>query len=180
MKKKTIMDAKALERALTRIAHEIIEKNRGIDDVVILGIPTRGVYIARRLKDILNEIEGIFLPVGAVDATLYRDDIGMKHDQPILKKTDIPVSIDNKKVIIADDVLFTGRTIRAAMNVIMDFGRPSSIQLAALIDRGHRELPIRPDYVGKNVPTSIQEKVKVRLKEADGVDEVVVEVDNGA
>ena len=180
MKKKTIMDAKALERALTRIAHEIIEKNRGIDDIVILGIPTRGVYIARRLKDILNEIEGIFLPVGAVDATLYRDDIGMKHDQPILKETDIPVSIDNKKVIIADDVLFTGRTIRAAMNVIMDFGRPSSIQLAALIDRGHREIPIRPDYIGKNVPTSIQEKVKVRLKETDGVDEVVVEADNEA
>lgn len=180
MKKKTIMDAKALERALTRIAHEIIEKNRGIDDIVILGIPTRGVYIARRLKDILNAIEGILLPVGAVDATLYRDDIGMKHDQPILKETDIPVSIDNKKVIIADDVLFTGRTIRAAMNVIMDFGRPSSIQLAALIDRGHRELPIRPDYIGKNVPTSIQEKVKVRLKETDGVDEVVVEADNEA
>ena len=180
MKKKTIMDAKALERALTRIAHEIIEKNRGIDDIVILGIPTRGVYIARRLKDILNAIEGILLPVGAVDATLYRDDIGMKHDQPILKETDIPVSIDNKKVIIADDVLFTGRTIRAAMNVIMDFGRPSSIQLAALIDRGHREIPIRPDYIGKNVPTSIQEKVKVRLKETDGVDEVVVEADNEA
>ena len=180
MKKKTIMDAKALERALTRIAHEIIEKNRGIDDIVILGIPTRGVYIARRLKDILNAIEGILLPVGAVDATLYRDDIGMKHDQPILKETDIPVSIDNKKVIIADDVLFTGRTIRAAMNVIMDFGRPSSIHLAALIDRGHREIPIRPDYIGKNVPTSIQEKVKVRLKETDGVDEVVVEADNEA
>ncbi|MBI3399219.1 MAG: bifunctional pyr operon transcriptional regulator/uracil phosphoribosyltransferase PyrR [Deltaproteobacteria bacterium] len=174
---KNIIDAKAIERALTRIAHEIIEKNKGLEDIVILGIPTRGVHIAKRLRDILEATEGVHLPVGSVDATLYRDDIGMKQDQPMLKETDIPVSIDNKKIIIIDDVLFTGRTIRAAMNVIMDFGRPANIQLAVLIDRGHRELPIRPDYVGKNVPTSMQEKVKVRLKEIDGADEVVVEAE---
>ncbi|MBI3752741.1 MAG: bifunctional pyr operon transcriptional regulator/uracil phosphoribosyltransferase PyrR [Deltaproteobacteria bacterium] len=175
MKKKHIMDAKGIERALTRIAHEIIEKNKGVEDIVILGIPTRGVHIARRLSHIFKTIEGAALPVGSVDATLYRDDIGMKEVQPALKRTDIPVPIDNKKVIIVDDVLFTGRTIRAAMNVIIDFGRPANIQLAVLIDRGHRELPIRADYVGKNAPTSMQEKVKVHLKETDGVDEVVVE-----
>ena len=177
MHRKHIMDEKDMERALTRIAHEIIEKNKGVENIVILGIPTRGVYIARRLREILNKIEAVNLPVGAVDATLYRDDIGMKHDQPVLKETDIPVPLDNKKVIIVDDVLFTGRTIRAAMNVIMDFGRPGNIQFAVLIDRGHRELPIRPDYVGKNAPTSIQEKVKVRLKETDGEDDVTVEIE---
>jgi len=175
MGKKSIMDAKGIERALIRIAHEIIERNKGIEDIVLLGIPTRGVHLARRLKDILRATEGIEPPAGAVDATLYRDDIGMKPDQPLLKETDIPVPVDNKKVIIVDDVLFTGRTIRAAMNVIMDFGRPGSVQLAALVDRGHRELPIRADYVGKNVPTSLQEKVKVHLKETDGTDEVIVE-----
>lgn len=177
MNTKNIMDAKGIERALTRIAHEIIEKNKGAEGMVILGIPTRGAYIAKRLKDILKSIEGVDLPVGAVDATLYRDDIGMKQEQPILKETDIPVSIDNRKIIIVDDVLFTGRTIRAAMNVIMDFGRPSSIQLAVLIDRGHKELPIRPDYIGKNVPTSMQEEVRVHLQEIDGIDEVVVEAE---
>lgn len=177
---KNILDEKGMARALTRIAHEIVEKNKGLDGIVLLGIPTRGVHIAKRLRDIFKSIEGIALPVGSVDATLYRDDIGMKQDQPSLKEMDIPVSIDNKKVVIVDDVLFTGRTIRAAMNVIMDFGRPGSIQLAVLIDRGHRELPIRPDYVGKNVPTSTQEKVKVHLKETDGIDEVVVGADNEA
>lgn len=177
---KNILDEKGVTRALTRIAHEIIEKNKGLEDVVFLGIPTRGVHIAKRLRDIFKAIEGVALPVGSVDATLYRDDIGMKQDQPALKEMDIPVSIDNKKIIIVDDVLFTGRTIRAAMNVIMDFGRPGSIQLAVLVDRGHRELPIRPDYVGKNVPTSTQEKVKVHLKEADGIDEVIVEAHNEA
>ncbi len=175
MGKRGIIDAKGIERALTRIAHEIIEKNKGVEDMIILGIPTRGVHIARRLKDILKNIENVELTVGSIDATLYRDDIGMKEEQPTLKETDIPVSIDGKKVIIVDDVLFTGRTIRAAMNEIMDFGRPANIQLAVLIDRGHRELPIRADYVGKNVPTSMQEDVKVRLREIDGVDEVVVE-----
>lgn len=173
MRKRDIMDAKGMERALIRIAHEIIEKNRGVEDMIMLGIPTRGVYIARRLRDILKKIEDVNLPVGSIDATLYRDDIGLKQDQPRLKETDIPGSLDNKKVVIVDDVLFTGRTIRAVMNEIMDFGRPGSIQLAVLIDRGHRELPIRPDYVGKNVPTSRQEKIAVRLKEIDGTDEVI-------
>ena len=163
MSKRNVMDAKDVERALVRIAHEIIEKNKGIEDIVILGIPTRGVYLAKRIKDILKNTEGIEPPVGSVDATLYRDDIGMKEEQPILKETDIPVPIDNRKVIIVDDVLFTGRTIRAAMNVIMDFGRPGAIQLAVLIDRGHRELPIRPDYVGKNVPTSLKQEIKVLM-----------------
>ncbi|MBI5894269.1 MAG: bifunctional pyr operon transcriptional regulator/uracil phosphoribosyltransferase PyrR [Deltaproteobacteria bacterium] len=175
MTKKNVLDEKGVERALIRIAHEIIEKNKGIEDIVMLGIPTRGVYLAKRIKEILKNAEGIELPIGSVDATLYRDDIGMKEKQPVLKETDIPVSIDNKKIIIVDDVLFTGRTIRAAMNVIMDFGRPANIQLAVMIDRGHRELPIRPDYIGKNVPTSMQEAVKVHLKEIDGVDEVIVE-----
>jgi len=173
MRKRDIMDAKGMERALIRIAHEIIEKNRGVENMIMLGIPTRGVYIARRLRDILKKIEDVNIPVGSIDATLYRDDIGLKQDQPRLKETDIPGSLDNKKVVIVDDVLFTGRTIRAVMNEIMDFGRPGSIQLAVLIDRGHRELPIRPDYVGKNVPTSMQEKVAVRLKEIDGTDEVI-------
>ena len=173
MRKRDIMDAKGMERAVIRIAHEIIEKNRGIEGLIMLGIPTRGGYIARRLRDILKKIENVNLPVGSIDATLYRDDIGLKQDQPTLKETDIPGSLDNKKVVIVDDVLFTGRTIRAVMNEIMDFGRPASIQLAVLIDRGHRELPIRPDYVGKNVPTSMQEKVAVRLKEIDGMDEVI-------
>ncbi len=175
MTKKSVLDEKGVERALIRIAHEIIEKNKGIEDIVMLGIPTRGVYLAKRIKEILKNAEGIELPIGSVDATLYRDDIGMKEEQPVLKETDIPVSIDNKNIIIVDDVLFTGRTIRAAMNVIMDFGRPANIQLAVMIDRGHRELPIRPDYIGKNVPTSMHEKVKVHLKEIDGIDEVIVE-----
>ncbi len=175
MTKKNVLDEKGVERALIRIAHEIIEKNKGIEDIVLLGIPTRGVYLAKRIKEILKDAEGIELPIGSVDATLYRDDIGMKEEQPALKETNIPMSIDNKTVIIVDDVLFTGRTIRAAMNVIMDFGRPASIQLAVMIDRGHRELPIRPDYVGKNVPTSMHEAVKVHLKDIDGIDEVVVE-----
>lgn len=175
MTKKNVLDEKGVERALIRIAHEIIEKNKGIEDVVILGIPTRGVHIAKRIKEILKMAEGVELPIGSVDATLYRDDIGMKEEQPALKETNIPVSIDNKKIIIVDDVLFTGRTIRAAMNVIMDFGRPANIQLAVMIDRGHRELPIRPDYIGKNVPTSMHEAVKVHLKDIDGIDEVIVE-----
>lgn len=175
MKIKNIMDVKGIQRSLQRIAHEIIEKNKGVEDIVILGIPTHGVYLAKRLSNILKTIEGIEPPLGTVDVTLYRDDIGLKEDQPILKKTEIPVSIENKNVIIVDDVLFTGRTIRAAMDAIMDFGRPSNIQLAVLIDRGHRELPIRPDYIGKNVATSLQEKVKVHLAEIDTLDEVVVE-----
>ena len=175
MKTNVVMDEKAIERALSRIAHEVIERNRGGERLVILGIPTRGYELARRLKKIIDEIEGTDIPVGAVDATLYRDDLAIKKTQPTLKKMDIPISIDDRRIILVDDVLFTGRTIRAGMNALMDFGRPLSIQLAVLVDRGHRELPIKADYVGKNLPTSVKEGVKVRMKEIDGVNEVVLE-----
>ncbi|OGP20268.1 MAG: bifunctional pyr operon transcriptional regulator/uracil phosphoribosyltransferase [Deltaproteobacteria bacterium GWA2_55_10] len=173
--KKVVLDDKAIDRALARIAHEIIERNKGTEKLVILGIPTRGYHLALRLQNKIEEIEGVHLPTGAVDATLYRDDLGIKKDQPSLKKMDIPISIDGKKIIMVDDVLFTGRTIRAAMNALMDFGRPLAIQLAVLVDRGHRELPIKADYVGKNIPTSMKEGVKVHLFETDGINEVVVE-----
>lgn len=175
MKNRVVMDEKGIERAIARIAHEIIERNRGTEGIVLLGIPTRGRHLAMRLKAKLDEIEGTDVAAGAVDATLYRDDIGIKKDQPMLKKMDIPISIDNKTVIMVDDVLFTGRTTRAAMNALMDFGRPHSIQLAVLVDRGHRELPIKADYVGKNIPTTVKEGVRVRLKELDGASEVTVE-----
>lgn len=175
MKNKTVMDDKAIERALTRVAHEILERNKGTERLVILGIPTRGYHIALRLQKNIEEIEGVKVPTGAVDATLYRDDLGTKKDQPPLKKMDIPISIDGKVIIMVDDVLFTGRTVRAAMNALMDFGRPIAIQLAVLVDRGHKELPIKADYVGKNIPTSRKEGVKVHLKEVDGLNEVVVE-----
>ena len=174
MSEKVILDGKGIERALARIAHEILERNRGTRDLVILGIPTRGYHLALRLKKKIKEIEGVDVPAGAVDATLYRDDLSIKKDQPRLKKMEIPISIDGKTVVMVDDVLFTGRTIRAAMNALMDFGRPTSIQLAVLVDRGHRELPIKADYVGKNIPTSLQEDVKVRLDELDGISEVSV------
>ncbi|MBI1911563.1 MAG: bifunctional pyr operon transcriptional regulator/uracil phosphoribosyltransferase PyrR [Deltaproteobacteria bacterium] len=175
MKNKVVMDEKGIDRALARIAHEILERNKGTEKLVILGIPTRGYQLAIKLQEKIEQFEGVKLPVGAVDATLYRDDLGIKKDQPSLKKMEIPISIDGKKIIMVDDVLFTGRTIRAAMNALMDFGRPLSIQLAVLVDRGHRELPIKADYVGKNIPTSIKEGVKVHLKEIDGASEVIVE-----
>lgn len=173
--KRTVLDDKAIERALARIAHEIIERNKGTEGLVILGIPTRGYHLALRLQRKIEEIEGVMLPAGAVDATLYRDDLGIKKDQPALKKMEIPIPIDGKKVVMVDDVLFTGRTIRAAIDALMDFGRPLAIQLAVLVDRGHRELPIKADYVGKNLPTSQKEGVKVHLAETDGVNEVVIE-----
>ncbi|WKZ31642.1 MAG: bifunctional pyr operon transcriptional regulator/uracil phosphoribosyltransferase PyrR [Thermodesulfobacteriota bacterium] len=173
--KRTVLDDKAIERALARIAHEIIERNKGTEGLVILGIPTRGYHLALRLQRKIEEIEGVMLPAGAVDATLYRDDLGIKKDQPALKKMEIPIPIDGKKVVMVDDVLFTGRTIRAAIDALMDFGRPLAIQLAVLVDRGHRELPIKADYVGKNLPTSQKEGVKVHLTETDGVNEVVIE-----
>ena len=174
MKSRLVMDEKGIERATARIAHEILERNRGTEGLVILGIPTRGYGIALRLQSIIEVIEGVRLPAGAVDATLYRDDLGIKKEQPSLKKMEIPIAIDGKTIVLVDDVLFTGRTIRAAMNALMDFGRPRSIQLAVLVDRGHRELPIKPDYVGKNIPTSLKEGVKVRLQEIDGSSEVSV------
>ena len=163
-----------INRALTRIAHEILEKNKGCENLAIVGIRTRGVYIARRLINKLNEIETINIPLGILDITLYRDDLGSGMQNPKLKNTDIPFPIDDMKLVLCDDVLFTGRTIRAAIDELMDFGRPASVQLATLIDRGHRELPIRPDYVGKNLPTSRDMTVKVSLVEEDNEDQVII------
>ncbi|GMR04377.1 MAG: bifunctional pyr operon transcriptional regulator/uracil phosphoribosyltransferase PyrR [Thermodesulfobacteriota bacterium] len=174
MKTRQVLDERSIDRALSRIAHEILERNRNVEDLVVLGIPTRGYQLARRLQSKILEIEGVEVPAGSVDATLYRDDLAIKKDQPPLKKTEIPIDIDDKVVIMVDDVLFTGRTIRAAMNALMDFGRPIEIQLAVLVDRGHRELPIKADYVGKNIPTSRNEGVKVLLEELDGKNEVII------
>ncbi|UCZ51804.1 bifunctional pyr operon transcriptional regulator/uracil phosphoribosyltransferase PyrR [Bacillus shivajii] len=173
---KSILDEQAVRRALTRIAHEIIERNKGIDDLILVGIKTRGIYIARRLAEKIAQIEGENVAVGDIDITLYRDDLTTKtqDDEPELKGTDITADINNKKVVLVDDVLYTGRTVRAALDAIMDIGRPSQIQLAVLIDRGHRELPIRPDFIGKNVPTSKSEVVEAKLSDVDQIDEVVI------
>jgi pyrimidine operon attenuation protein/uracil phosphoribosyltransferase len=169
-----ILDSTGVKRALTRIAHEILERNKGAGDLVLLGVPSGGKDIAERLQKKIETIEGVKVPVGSLDATLYRDDINIVKEQPILKETKIPVNIDNKKVILVDDVLFTGRTVRAAMDVLMDFGRPEVIQLAVLVDRGHRELPIKADYVGKNIPTSRDQEIKVLLEDKDGKDEIII------
>jgi len=172
---RTVMDAQEINRALTRVAHEVIEKNHGITNVALVGIRTGGVYLAKRLAKKLQEIEGTAVPVGELDITLYRDDLNARKEHPVLRKTDIPFDITRRKVILVDDVLFTGRTIRAAMDALMDLGRPRVIRLAVLVDRGHRELPIRPDYVGKNLPTSRKESVAVMLREHDGQDRVVIQ-----
>ena len=172
--KAQILDGPGISRALTRVAHEILERNRGTDGVVLVGLRSRGIELARRLSKKIKEIEGVEVPVGALDVTLYRDDLGKVGVQPVVRKTEIPFTVDQKKVVLVDDVLYTGRTIRAAMDSLMDLGRPRLIQLAVLVDRGHRELPIRADYVGKNVPTSQQEQVQVLLEEEDGVDRVVI------
>jgi pyrimidine operon attenuation protein / uracil phosphoribosyltransferase len=172
-----VMDADRMSRALTRIAHEILERNRGLDELALVGIRTRGVPIARRLARALKEINGDDVPTGALDITLYRDDL-MRHPvgpQPLVRRTEIPFSIDDRKIMLVDDVLYTGRTIRAALDALIDFGRPRVIQLIALVDRGHRELPIKADYVGKNLPTSLKQSVQVRLQEIDGIDEIVIE-----
>jgi pyrimidine operon attenuation protein / uracil phosphoribosyltransferase len=177
MNKKTdILDEQAINRALTRIAHEILEKNKGGEDLVIVGIKTRGVPLAKRLQEKIKKIEGITIPIGELDITLYRDDLQMavENDEPEILATDIPVDISNKIVILIDDVLYTGRTVRAAMDAVMDVGRPSLIQLAVLVDRGHRELPIRADYVGKNIPTSDKEIIVVQLAEVDQTDLVSI------
>ncbi len=171
------MDSSDIDRAVARIAHEILERNKGSEGIVILGIPTGGYYLAKRLEAKISEIEGVSVPTGAVDATLYRDDIGLKDEPPEMKETDIPIPIDGKKLVMVDDVLFTGRTVRAAMNALMDFGRPSVIQLAVLVDRGHRELPIKADYVGKNIPTSLSDGVKLHLEGVDEQAEVVLSPD---
>jgi pyrimidine operon attenuation protein/uracil phosphoribosyltransferase len=170
------MDSDRISRALTRIAHEIVERNRGIEDVSLVGVRSRGVPLARRLSRLLKEITGHEVTTGALDITLYRDDL-MRNQvgpQPLVRRTEIPFSIDDRTIILVDDVLYTGRTTRAALDALVDFGRPQAIQLVVLVDRGHRELPIKADYVGKNIPTSRRESVQVRLEELDGADEVVI------
>lgn len=172
--KAQIMDEKAMNRALTRIAHEIIEKNKGISNVVLVGIQRRGVPLAQRLAERIREYENMDVPVGILDITLYRDDLSTLAEQPVLNSTDIPFDINGKVVVMVDDVLYTGRTARAAMDALIDMGRPTAIQFAVLIDRGHRELPIRADYVGKNVPTSKNEVVNVQVIEFDDYNRVVI------
>jgi pyrimidine operon attenuation protein/uracil phosphoribosyltransferase len=176
-KSAVVMDADRIARTLTRIAHEIVERSKGVEDLALVGIRTRGVHIARRLARTLRELTAHDIPTGALDITLYRDDL-MRHavgPQPVIRRTEIPFSIDDKKILLVDDVLYTGRTTRAALDALIDFGRPKSIQLIVLVDRGHRELPIKADYVGKNLPTNPGESVQVRLHEADGNDEVVLQ-----
>ncbi len=172
--KTLLMDKDGVHRALTRISHEIVEKNKGIDHIVLVGIRTRGVPIAERLAKVIEQIEGKPVPQGILDITLYRDDLSTLSYQPIVRPTELPVDITGKTIILVDDVLYTGRTIRAALDALIDMGRPKTIQLAVLIDRGHRELPIRADYVGKNVPTSSKEIVSVQLQEIDGEEQVVL------
>lgn len=176
LEEKEILDEKAIGRALTRLAHEVIERNEGVDLVVLVGIKTRGIYLAKRLADRIKSIENKDVAVGELDITLYRDDLKQKTEDPELIGSILPMSIESKTVILVDDVLYTGRTIRAAMDALMDVGRPQRIQLAVLIDRGHRELPIRPDYIGKNVPTSKEEQIAVQLTEIDGTDTVTIRV----
>ncbi|RYG74099.1 bifunctional pyr operon transcriptional regulator/uracil phosphoribosyltransferase PyrR [Lentibacillus lipolyticus] len=177
MQKKTVLlDQAAIGRAITRIAHEIVEKNKGGEDLVLVGIKTRGIPLTKRLQEKIRQIEGITVPIGELDITLYRDDLETvtANDDPELKGTKIDADLKRKKVILVDDVLYTGRTVRAAMDAIMDIGRPSQIQLGVLVDRGHRELPIRADYVGKNIPTSDKEIIVVQLNETDEQDEVSI------
>ena len=172
-----VIDADRMSRTLTRIAHEILERNRELGELVLVGIRTRGVPIARRIAHAIHQINGHEVPTGALDITLYRDDL-MRHavgPQPVIRRTEIPFSIDNKKILLVDDVLYTGRTTRAALDALIDFGLPKGIQLIVLVDRGHRELPIKADYVGKNLPTNPEESVQVRLQETDGNDEVVLQ-----
>jgi pyrimidine operon attenuation protein/uracil phosphoribosyltransferase len=171
---KELLDSKEVKRALTRIAHEIIEKNKGIDNICLVGIQQGGVLLARRIASIVESIEDRSVDVGTLDISFYRDDIYQTLKQPVVKETDIPCSINDKTVVLVDDVLFTGRSIRAAMDALIDFGRPAQIQLAVLIDRGHRQLPIRPDYVGKNIPTSFNERIEVELEEKNKKDRVTL------
>ena len=177
MPKKEVVDAVTMKRALTRISYEIIERNKGIQDIVLVGIKTRGIYIAQRLAERLKQLEDIDVPVGELDITLYRDDV-KDMEEPELHSSDVPVSIEGKEVILVDDVLYTGRTIRAAMDAVMDLGRPRKFSLAVLVDRGHRELPIRADYVGKNIPTSKTEEIIVEMEERDGADRIMISKGN--
>ena len=171
-----VMDADRMGRTLTRIAHEILERNRGVEELAIVGIRTRGVPIARRIAESIRQISGNEVPTGVLDITLYRDDLMRTAigAQPLIRRTEIPFSIDDKRILLVDDVLYTGRTIRAALDALIEFGRPKAIQLVVLVDRGHRELPIKADYVGKNLPTSLSQSVQVHLSEIDGRDEVEV------
>jgi len=172
-----VMDADRVSRSLARIAHEIVERNRGIEELAFVGIRTRGVPLARRIAQAIQAINDHEIPTGALDITLYRDDL-MRHavgPQPVVRRTEIPFSIDDKRILLVDDVLYTGRTIRAALDALIDFGRPKSIQLVVLVDRGHRELPIKADYVGKNLPTSLSQSVQVHLTEIDGRDQVEIQ-----
>ncbi len=172
-----VMDAERMGRSLARIAHEILERNRGVEELALVGIRTRGVPLAKRIAHFIFEINRHEVPTGALDITLYRDDL-MRHavgPQPVIRKTEIPFSIDDKRILLVDDVLYTGRTIRAALDALIDFGRPRAIQLVVLVDRGHRELPIKADYVGKNLPTSLSQSVQVHLEEIDGRDEVEIQ-----
>lgn len=174
MQAKEVVDQVTMKRALTRITYEIIERNQSIEEIVLVGIKTRGIYIAARIAERLKQLENIEVPVGELDITLYRDDKKEIAQEPELHSSDIPVSLEGKEVILIDDVLYTGRTIRAAMDAVMDFGRPRKISLAVLVDRGHRELPIRADYVGKNIPTAKKEEILVEMQELDGQDRIMI------
>jgi pyrimidine operon attenuation protein/uracil phosphoribosyltransferase len=177
--KAQVLDEPGIDRALRRIAHEILERAGGTDGLALVGIRTRGVSLARRIAERLQAIEGVQVPVGALDITLYRDDLSLKAEAPVLRGTEISFAVSGRTIVLVDDVLYTGRTIRAALDAIIDLGRPRMIQLAVLIDRGHRELPIRPDYVGKNLPTARREIVQVLLREHDGQDRVVIQEPEG-
>lgn len=169
-----LLDEAKISRALTRIAHEILEHNSGAETIALIGILTRGAFLAKRIAGIIEKLEGVKVPVGLMDISLYRDDVGTKLDQPVVQRTDILFEVESRNIILVDDVLFTGRTIRAALDQIIDFGRPKTIQLAVLIDRGHRELPIKADYVGANIPTSKSDQVVLEVKEKEGIDRVRV------
>lgn len=179
--KAKIMDENAMNRSIKRLAHEIIEHNKGVENVVLVGILSRGVPLAWRIVDMIEEIEGVRVPVGSLDITLYRDDLSEVNAGPVVRDNSIPFSVSGKHIVLVDDVIYTGRTVRAALDALIDLGRPLTIQLAVLVDRGHRELPIRPDYVGKNVPTARREIINVKLAEEDGINEVVIQtLDSGA
>ena len=174
MSNKIVMAPEDVRRTLTRITHEIIERNKNLKHLMLVGMHTRGVPLARRMAANIEDFEGTKVPVGALDISFYRDDLASLDTQPIVHLTDIPASVDDRAIVLVDDVLYTGRSIRAAMDALIDLGRPKSIQLAVLVDRGHRELPIRADYVGKNMPSSRHEEIQVKLKETDGIDEVAI------
>jgi pyrimidine operon attenuation protein / uracil phosphoribosyltransferase len=174
-----VMDKEGIKRILRRVSHEIVEKNQGVDNLAVIGIKSRGAFLAERIAENLEKIEGKKVPVGAIDITLYRDDLTEVAEQPVVHSTEVGFDITGMKIVLVDDVLFTGRTVRCALDELIDFGRPGNIQLAVLIDRGHRELPIRPDYVGKNLPTGREESIEVRIDEIDGEEEVVLIKNSG-